>query len=169
VAALESKFSEEKAALAARAGKAQQELKREAGEAALAARAAEDRLSTEVAAKERQRLAAAGELAETQRVLESLQKVDLPMWRDRATEASKRLRLQQSDLAAQNARISELVSAANGALSGPERDSLDAVVKVTAGGVTLNDVIKIAESSLIGQRALANAEGLPPAPPERNQ
>ena len=61
------------------------------------------------------------------------------------------------------------MSAANGALSGPERASLDAVVKVTAGGVTLNDVIKIAESSLIGQRALANAEGLPPAPPERNQ
>ena len=67
--------------------------------------------------------------------------------------------LQQSDLAAQNARISELVSAANGALSGPERDSLDAVVKVTAGGVTLNDVIKIAESSLIGQRALATRRG----------
>ena len=99
--------------MAARAGKAQQELKREAGEAALAARAAEDRLSTEVAAKERQRLAAAGELAETQRVLESLQKVDLPMW-DRATEARAPPSSAERP-AAQNARISELVSAANGA------------------------------------------------------
>ena len=61
--------------------------------------------------------------------------------------------------------------AASGA-TGAERDSLDALVQVAAspgkgaapggtGGVTLEEVIKIAETSLIGQRALSSAAELP--------
>ena len=96
------------------------------------------------------------------------------MWRSRAAEATGRLEKQEAHLKVQNEKISKLVRAASGA-TGAERDSLDALVQVAAspgkgaapggtGGVTLEEVIKIAETSLIGQRALSSAAELPPPP-----
>ena len=96
------------------------------------------------------------------------------MWRSRALEATGRLEKQEAHLKVQNEKISKLVRAV-GSTTGAERDSLDALVQVAAspgkgaapgdtGGVTLEDVIKIAEASLIGQRALSSTEELPPSP-----
>ena len=131
---------------------------------------AEERLAKDVKSKEKQRKKAEGELEQTRQVLTSLQRVDMPMWQDRANEATRRLEQQQKDLAVQNKRISKLVSTMNSHdLSGAERDSLESNMKVPfrKKGYSLKDVIAQVETSLVGQRALAVTDDLPPKPDDR--
>ena len=177
VSSLEATSAREKEALAAQIAAKEREAASSAAAAAAAAEASrrlEASLAVEVARKEQERAAALGELEHTREVLGALQQVDLPMWRSRAAEATGRLEKQEAHLKVQNEKISKLVRAASGA-TGAERDSLDALVQVAAspgkgaapggtGGVTLEEVIKIAETSLIGQRALSSAAELPPPP-----
>ena len=179
VSSLEATSAREKEALAAQIAAKEREAASSAAAAAAAAEASrrlEASLAVEVARKEQERAAALGELEHTKAVLGALQQVDLPMWRTRAAEATGRLEKQEAHLKVQNEKISKLVRAASGA-TGAERDSLDALVQVAASpgkgaaprggtdrGVTLEDVIKIAETSLIGQRALSSAAELPPPP-----
>ena len=179
VSSLEATSAREKEALAAQIAAKEREAASSAAAAAAAAEASrrlEASLAVEVARKEQERAAALGELEHTREVLGALQQVDLPMWRSHAAEATGRLEKQEAHLKVQNEKISKLVRAASGA-TGAERDSLDALVQVAASpgkgaaprggtdrGVTLEDVIKIAETSLIGQRALSSADELPPSP-----
>lgn len=98
------------------------------------------------------------QLKQTSDTLTRIRTVELPAWRERAEVAAERLE-EQAEMAAQQAKLNALTEAYKTA-SGAELDSMAAAVPPSS---SLADAIKIAEVSLLGQRALA-ADSLPPPP-----